>query len=299
MLRKLEEERQVSAFWAKIWMIPVMLIALAAAKFMHSRGETAAMVGMIFVGLIFSAFVYRHFISKVAKDFKEQVLPILLEDVDPSLSYIVDNGIELDEFNEAGLFQHPDRFTGKDLITGNIGQVEVQFSLVHAQEKRVETTTDSDGSTTTQTTYETLFSGLFFIADFNKHFAGRTLVKQKKFDLFNKLFGSPVLLEDPEFNNMFTVYATDQVEARYIMTPSLMEKFKILHSKVGSFQACFSHGRLLMAIEMPQDFFEPLMSKSLTDSVQLQKIVFNLRLITGIVEDLGLNVRIWGAKTGS
>ncbi len=41
------------------------------------------------------------------------------------------------------------------------------------------------------------------------------------------------------------------------------------------------------------------MNESLADSQQIKKIMTNLKMITGLVEDLGLNVRIWGTKTNS
>ncbi len=33
-----------------------------------------------------------------------------------------------------------------------------------------------------------------------------------------------VHLEDPRFDGVFTVYSTDQVEARYLLTPTFMER---------------------------------------------------------------------------
>jgi len=299
MMSTMEVDRQDRTYKAKMWVFLIMLIALVADRFLYPKGGVGPLLGMLFTGLVFSGVLYGYLMKKVARDFKKQILPVLVQDIEPSLSYIVDSGIDIDEFNEPGLFQNPDRYTGKDLIVGSVGQTEVKFSLVHAEEKRSGRTTDSDGRTTSETKYATIFSGLFFIADFNKRFVGRTLVKPDRFNLFNQLFGSLVILEDSAFNNMFTVNSTDQLEARYILTPSLMEKFKTLYTKVGSFQACFIHGRLFMAIEMPQDFFEPTLTRSLADSQQLKKISDHLRLITGIVEDLGLNVRNWGAKTGT
>jgi hypothetical protein len=298
-LGPLEEERLATNFKVKIWVGVILLITAGAAMYLHSVHSTGGMVMVFIVGLIGAAWTANYLLGPVKAAFKQQVLPLLLEDIDPSLYYDDTGSIGEDEFIAADLFCRPDVFSGKDLIEGSIGETQIKFSLVNAQEKREETSTDSDGKTTTQTTYVTIFSGLFFVADFNKHFAGRTLVKSEALNFFTKLLGSPVILEDPQFNEMFTVSSTDQVEARYIMTPSLMEKFKLLHSKVGQFRACFFRGHLIMAINMPQDSFEPSMRKSLRDSEQIHKISANLKMITGLVEDLGLNVRIWGPKTGS
>lgn len=44
---------------------------------------------------------------------------------------------------------------------------------------------------------------------------------------------------------------------------------------------------------MPLDAFDPAMLRSLERSGQVERIVANLRSVTGVVEDLGLNTRIW------
>ena len=295
----LEEERQASISKARFWAAPILLLAGFAALVIHGHHSTGGTIMALVVGIILAAIAYNYLISKVVKRFKQQIMPILLEDIDPSLSYYFDGSIDLDEFNQPGMFTQPDRFSGKDVVQGTIGQTAIKFSLVDAEEERQHTSTDSDGRTSTTTTYVTIFKGLFFIADFNKNFAGRTLVKPHSWNIFDKLFGSTLTLEDPEFNKLFTVQSTDLVEGRYIMTPSLMDKFKLLHDKVGDFQACFIQGRLFMAINLPQNFFEPAMNESLADSQQIKKIMTNLKMITGLVEDLGLNVRIWGTKTNS
>ncbi len=51
-----------------------------------------------------------------------------------------------------------------------IGYTAVEFSQVHAQYKTESSRTDSDGHTETDEHWHTIFKGIFFIADFNKHF---------------------------------------------------------------------------------------------------------------------------------
>jgi len=77
-----------------------------------------------------------------------------------------------------------------------------------------------------------IFSGLFFQADFNKDFDGLTIVVPKErsskgFSLFGKEKGNrleEVELEDVEFMDKFTVKTTDQILARYILTPGFMNR---------------------------------------------------------------------------
>jgi hypothetical protein len=58
-------------------------------------------------------------------------------------------------------------------------------------------------------------------------------------NFFNKLFSSfannleKVKLESIDFENRFIVYSNDQVEARYILTPSFMERLVKLEKMMG------------------------------------------------------------------
>jgi hypothetical protein len=43
-----------------------------------------------------------------------------------------------------------------------------------------------------------------------------------------------IKLEDPEIRKNFVVYSTDQVEARYLLTPSFIQRFKRLKTAYGT-----------------------------------------------------------------
>jgi hypothetical protein len=212
------------------------------------------------------------------------------------------------EFDDSGLFMRPDRYNGKDLIQGNVDKTHIRFSMVHAEEEYTvtdtETDTDSDGHTTTRTVtrteYRDIFCGLVFSADFNKNFNGRTRVRAGSAGFMTKLFGSNILLEDPRFNSVFNVSSTDQVEARFVLTPKMMERLIDLNDKFGRVNMSFVNGRVFVAMSLSYNLFEPNLSRPLTDTTQIEWLIAQLKRITGIVDDLDLNTRIWakGASEG-
>ena len=131
------------------------------------------------------------------------------------------------EYWQSDLFRLPyDRYSGDDLISGVIDRTDFRCSELHTEYKEV---TYRDGKR--HETWVTIFRGLFFHADFNKHINGNTYIEP---DNAERLFGSwgrklqgsnkgkLVKLEDPEFEKLFVVFSTDQVEARYILTPAIM-----------------------------------------------------------------------------
>lgn len=229
--------------------------------------------------------------------YKELIVPELLQNSLPGFSYSAGGCISVQEFEESGLFITTDTYTGQDCFSGCIGRTGFHFSLVHAQQHYQETITDTDddGNITfhIEDRWRDIFKGLLFVADFNKHFNGRTLV------LANRT-GSPdslVKLEDPRFNRCFQVYASDQMEARYLLTPRMMERLVELQEYIGGFEVSFSGSRIYVAAGgFPFDAFDPDVRKSYADREQLPRILGWIFTVSGIVDRLDLNTRIWGKE---
>jgi hypothetical protein len=214
------------------------------------------------------------------------------------MSYKTDDGIGQAEFNEARLWRAPDRYSVRDLIEGHIGDTNIRFSLVHAEEEYQTTSKDSQGRETTHTHYRTIFCGLFLSAAFCKEFSARTTLRPYAAGILNRLRRTHVALEDPRFTSMFTAHSEDQVEARYLLTPSMMERLMALRERLGEFHMTFSGGRMYLAVERPFGLFDPDVSVPLTEVSQLKKMYGNIRSMTEVVRDLDLNTRLW-SKTGS
>ena len=150
--------------------------------------------------------------------------------------------------------------------------------------------------------------GLFFIADFNKKFSGRTFVLP---DTAERLFGDAgaffqslskgrgelVKLEDPEFERMFVVYGDDQVESRYILSTSLMQRIVEFRKKTGRpIYLSFVGTQVFVAVSYRKALFEPRVFTSILHFKSAETYFDDLVLAVGIVEDLNLNTRIWSKQ---
>ncbi len=242
--------------------------------------------------------------------FKHMIIGRLVQRYDPGLRYEPTDGITRDEFEASQIYRRRiDRYKSEDLITGRIGATTFRLSEIHAEYK-VKKRTSKGG---TQTKWETLFRGVFFIADFNKRFNGTTVVLpdlvERTLGGFGKLLqewggnlgaqpGQVVRLEDPVFEKMFAVYATDQVEARYILSTSLMQRLIQFSQNAGIFTSLsFINSQVYVAIPSTKDRFEPpfLFAKGdLVNLADLQTYLNDICLAEDIINDLNLNLRIWG-----
>ena len=282
--------------------ILISLVPLCIFGYISFLYETPIPIGIVAVACIGYAFFK---INPLWKDyysaFKQQVIRQIIHFIDDTLTYSPSDCIRQGRFEECGIFRtHIDRYRGDDLVTGKRGSTDMKFSEVHAEYKT--TTTDSKGRT--QTHWHTIFKGLLFSADFNKHFSVSTYVltdrAEKLFGSFGTKFqkfsghGDLVKLEDPEFEKSFVVYSSDQTEARYILSSSLMKR--ILDYKIKSrknIQLSFVSSRLFVAVPYGKDLFEPKLFGEITNFESVEEYYNDLKLVLKLIEDLNLNTRIW------
>ncbi len=69
---------------------------------------------------------------------------------------------------------------------------------------------------------------------------------------------SNITLEDPEFNKKYDVFTQDQIEGRYLVTTSFMERFKNLHTAFGTKMAkcAFFDNKVMFALSTEKNLFE-------------------------------------------
>jgi hypothetical protein len=232
--------------------------------------------------------------------FKNEVVREIIKAIDPSWHYDSDQCISNHEYNQSDLFrQSLDRYKGDDFISGSIDKTDFKCSELHTQYKTV--TTDKNGGT--KETWHTVFKGLFFHADFNKEIKGKTYIEPDTAERLLGKFGQSlqtsqkgklVKLENPEFEKIFAVYATDQTEARYILTPTIMEALVTIYKQYKrKMYLSFIGSRVYVAMRFSQDLFEPKIYKS---GVKFEDVEFmyNLFLMNAtIIHELNLNTRIW------
>jgi hypothetical protein len=182
---------------------------------------------------------------------------------------------EIDLCRELGLTPSYDRAKFEDRLSGERGGAPFVLFEAHLEERR--TTTDSKGRTTT--TWVTVFRGQCLKVRFPKPFSGVTRVYRDA-GLFNGFLSigrgnERVRLEDPEFEKAFQVFSTDQIEARFILTPDFMERLLGLESAFGgrSLRCAFSGGDMVLAVEGRRLFEAGSMSKPLNDLNRIRTIL--------------------------
>ncbi len=151
--------------------------------------------------------------------------------------------------------------------------------------------------------YTKVFKGLFFVADFNKHLNESTfVVSEKEYAILGKektkteYYGNLVKLENPEFEKIFSVYGSSQQEARYVLTPTMMEAIVNLYKNYRlKMKFSFTGSKVYCAIPMKKDMFEPTVKRGIKYE-DIEEFYMILSLIETIITEMNLNTRIWTKK---
>ena len=309
VLQILEEDRKEIAnqqLTAMIFAVAGFLTFVAIIGFKLMTSGMAVIISLILFGIPAAIFFHKYSTAyNVYKSaFKSKIINSMVKNIDETLTYRENNRISREQFLASNIFrQRIDRYNGEDHISGTLDKTAIEFSEVHAEYKTE--TRDSKGRR--QEHWHTIFKGLFFIADFNKEFAACTVVlpdfAERTFGKFgqtlqewgNVMNGSELVkLENAEFEKYFAVYSYNQIEARYVLTPLMMEKIVEFRKKVNrDIYLSFNNSKMYLGVPFQENLFEPALWSTLLDLVPLEAYYNVMELMVGIVEELNLNTRIW------
>lgn len=296
-LLALEEDRKSMArgYWGTGLAAIAGLLALRAffGIFGSRSPELGALLTAAFVGA--AVFFYRHFnvggsasFGSYRDRFKREIVSEVFRAVCPGAIYEPRAGLRREDFAASGLFTSSvDRYQSDDRVRGRIGDTEFELADVQA--------TFTRGLGKRKKLYPVM-QGLYLRLDFNKHLRARTLVFPQdapSWRMGERNGVDLVRLENPDFEALYAVYGSDPVEARYVLTPLLMDRLVELQARTETpphlaffgihVHAAFHYGRSL---------FEP--SYFFTESFEtVQKIAEDVGLAEFLVRELDLNTRIW------
>ncbi len=298
-LEELEKERIAVANKIKLYISIVAVITFIIAFFIGGLSDATFFI--LFAGVAVSGMIYKVSIQSYASNFKEKIIKPLIGAIDKNLAYHPTSHVSETLFVRSKIFSDYNRFDGNDLVKGEVNSTKIEFSDILA--KKVTKSSKGQDSTTT------IFQGLFIVAEFNKTLNSSTLVLPDKAEkMFGSMIGSwlqannfskndLVKLDDPEFEKAFVIYSPDQIEARYILTHSLMQR--ILEYKKRSktdISLSFNGDKLYMAIHYNKDLFEPAVFSSLLKLDTVMEYIQTLHLAISIIEELKLNEKLWSKR---
>lgn len=245
-----EKERKKILNWFRIkffiWLIFIIIIA-----------NITLLIFAILFALISYPVVIWH-LKKYKGALKDKLIPAVLEYFEGNFTYESKaDSVDFNHWYSYGIMPKFNKLRAEDYILGVRGGIQIELAELNLS---MVTIYESNRRNVPDTKQEdTTFYGLCVVLTFNKNF-DRRIVALPKGEYLGSLEAlsdeglERVKLEDPRFESVFDLYGNDQVEARYIFTPTFMERLVALQSEFGDSKLrCSFHSNKLQIL-IPTDY---------------------------------------------
>lgn len=203
------------------------------------------------------------------------------------LNYVHEQNLDTDPIIKSKLFPHFNRVKSEDHFNGKLEDLNFTLAEVNLSYKKDKNSV-------------TIFFGEIVEIEMLKNFQGHTVIVEENqttnltSGLFNKVDEryQLVTLEDPEFEKIYKVYSTDQIEARYLLTTSFMERILKLKEVLGmaKIKVSFLDNKILLGISSYRDLFEPKgIDTSVYDLSDIYKFLDEINEYKKLIQTLKLN----------
>ena len=282
ILKKYEKERKTKLIIFVI--VSVIIFILAAystyAAFIRFDDEIVRILYSVIVFMLVLAILMLHIMKKhFSNKVKENIMPLLCKCLG-NIHWTKNHKLSGLIYIESCLLPYFDSSCYDDSFYGEFDGVKFEIQEPYLSKGH------GKGS-------KTIFDGVIIKMEMNKKFKGRTVIKKD-----SPLHISPsehlrhTVLEDVKFEKKFDVFTNDEVEARYLITPSFMERINNLAvSFNASFYSCaFYKGDIFIALETNEDLFSiGSLFVPADDIKQYSKLCFEIISIISLIDYFKLN----------
>ena len=204
--------------------------------------EGALKGALFFFGLAWGVWylIKKNFESKI----KNKIMPIICSCFE-NLTWSEEFYGNGELFKESGVVRHFTREIYDDIFCGshrdvNMEIVEAEFEVGSGKNR------------------STVFKGVVIKLDMNKNFTSHTVITPDSFFRNSPISGlRHTTLEDVQFEKKFDVYTNDEVDARYLITPTFMERLMGMKTafKASKIRCAFYGQYLLVGLSTNKDLF--------------------------------------------
>ncbi|MFP4314193.1 MAG: DUF3137 domain-containing protein [Alphaproteobacteria bacterium] len=293
LLEKLRQAKYRVYQWRKKIAIPVCAVLLPITGYIDylllwlQRGndDGAAGLTVLVAGAIYWWVTQPK--RDYARGYKEKILPKLAK-MFGEFIYDIDGRIDMGVLEPSKIIPSHDKYYSEDYFKGTYKGVAMEFSEIKLTETR--------GSGKNRRTV-TKFNGLCILLDMqSKKFLGHTTL-QKDAGKITEWFKEKsskmkrARMADPEFEKMFDAYTNDQVEARYLIDPLMIEDLKALYEEYegNSLAVAWYDSKMLVMIASKHNHFEAAdISIPATNPKSILNMKHEIGQILSIVDRLDL-----------
>ncbi|WP_299802861.1 DUF3137 domain-containing protein [uncultured Shewanella sp.] len=276
----------------RLYLCAAIYLAIATLAFMFmpylavSDPLMVYLIGLVLLTLPFSWWVFRP-IKHYKTDVKQKIYPLIFKYFGQDFIFCKEHQMSLSALKASKLLPYYESASFDDYVQGTYKDIEIAINeLQLTKQVKRDKTTDT----------VTVFKGVMIELSSHKASRGHTVVVKNRGGLVNFLSDSfkgleRVKLEDPIFEKQFDVFSTDQIEARYLLTVTFMERLQELSASFGNkIQCAFYRNKLLIMLGSKENRFEMAsIFKPATFEYEFSQINKEMKQLFAIVDVLQLD----------
>lgn len=174
----------------------------------------------------------------------------------------------------------------EDGLKGAVGDLEFQYAEAGLWEKTI--TYDTDGKK--EEKKEKVFQGFLVSIDVKKAFTCRVTIQREYVPSPGLMVGMKRMkLEDPQFEKLYDAYTDEQVQGRYLMTPTMMERLVELSEHYTRMMIAFHDNQIHITCDRQNLFEAGSASDDLTSPEPARKLIHDLAMFERLIDALALD----------
>lgn len=223
------------------------------------------------------------------KRYKFRLLPLIANTLG-KFKYHHSSTLPMSEMQRSGIVPRHHIYQAEDFFEGRYKGVDLCF-----WEARMLEDISLDGS---RENYMPVFNGLIVYIHIPRYkFSGHTVILKDRMADRRKLNRylrkmKRAHMVDPEFEKIFTVFTTDQIEGRYLVNPMVIESIKAIHKKFSSanLSVAFYEDQMVLMIPSALNHFEPgSIDMRSQNMAVITEIRDQIKKIVSIIDELKLS----------
>lgn len=280
------------------------LVTLGVLLVMYTPFEHARAGLVIFtVGLLAALCVVvyvdgvRYNIHSRKERFSLQAIAPTVDFARPNLRHAPKEYLPLGRYVDSCLFQGDfTNYTGRELFRGMGDGYSLAFSWLKVEDL------SGDGGRP----YRCLFRGWFFMATFPNRFDGETWMApdtaEAAFSWLGRAVqgitvpktGVLVQLEDADFERLFKVLSTDQLDARYVMTPAFMRTAARVGARLsGKIHCYFRDYAMYAGVPAEHEYFGAMPVRPFQDPGFLRQLYHAASGVDELARAVATHQKVW------
>ena len=296
-----EEDKKYLATRAKRFKISAIVfycisVALLIVGVMFVRSYTYRFLGSVtFFGsffcfvlaIVFHIMVNHGVLDDLGSKYKADVVKYLMNG--RKYNYERCGCIDKSIYYMAQLNKNFDRYFGEDFLKINIKSQDGSRSNTHLELSDLEvsrTYTDEQGKTQT----DTIYKGVLGYASFTSEFKCTMTINRSSYHISEH--SEKVKLESIDFNKKFNIRCTDQIEARYILTPDMMQRLLAIYAKEPNIQIVLD-GRAIYITMPKKNLFKLEFRDGKIDGTAFYHFYEDIELLLALVDELQNNKKVF------